>query len=380
MVLQNRKISAQKNSNSKPRQFHHPPSTEKHLSNQHQNRAMQHQEKCVSIPVSRIRAITLLRDAHWSPQKVARLVNYSTRTLKRWKERLRQDPEWDGSDLPRSGRPPTITGKISKKIQRHMKGKRHHSLRATVKHLSKRGIQLTSSGLQQHLRTKTDLKPFRPIRTPQLSKEKKKKRVEFAQLYLDHPWDRTLITDEKFFGLCPPLNAKNDVVWDDKPGVNRVKRWKAPGVQVWGGISHWGKTDLVFLEGKKDSDGYLDQCIYPQLPKIRCNFGHRTWWLQQDGARKHTSRTTLAALQAARIHVIPPHHWPPNSPDLSCIENLWGYLEVKIWEKKIKTKAQLRRRLTKVWNALDLAFIRHYTSTTRSRLQKVIAGKGEKIA
>jgi len=48
---------------------------------------------------------------------------------------------------------------------------------------------------------------------------------------------------------------------------------------------------------------------------------NREGMLQQDGARAHTAK---AWLDANIKHYIPPEDWPPNSPDLSPIENVWS--------------------------------------------------------
>ena len=43
---------------------------------------------------------------------------------------------------------------------------------------------------------------------------------------------------------------------------------------------------------------------------------------QQDGARAHTSKATITWLDANIKHYILPEDWPPNSPDLSPIQNV----------------------------------------------------------
>ena len=44
---------------------------------------------------------------------------------------------------------------------------------------------------------------------------------------------------------------------------------------------------------------------------------------QQDGARAHTSTATITLLDKNIGQYIPPEDWPPNSPDLSPVENVW---------------------------------------------------------
>ena len=257
----------------------------------------------------RLQAVTLLQDAEWTIKRVANRFKVSTRTVRRWKQRTVFEAGWMGERKKSTGRPPTITKEIGRKFYQAMKGKKRRSLRRSVKLLQQGvGKKVAPSTLSRYLKTKTNLKPFHPVRTPNLSTEKKARRLRFAQLYLDHDWDSTYVTDEKFFPLIAPLNTKNDIVWDSKSGRNDRARYITVGVQVWAGISSFGKTDLVFLEGKKDSKNYIDQCIDTQLGKMRSNVGRRRWWLQQDGAKKHTSHYTLAELARRRINAIPPEH------------------------------------------------------------------------
>ena len=56
--------------------------------------------------------------------------------------------------------------------------------------------------------------------------------------------------------------------------------------------------------------------------------------LQQDNARPHTSRQTTKWLNDNGINIL---KWPPSSPDLSPIENLWGIIKNKLKKAGKKT-------------------------------------------
>jgi len=57
---------------------------------------------------------------------------------------------------------------------------------------------------------------------------------------------------------------------------------------------------------------------------------NREGLFQQDGARAHTSKATIAWLDADIKYYIPPEDWPPNSPDLSPTENVWSIMATAV--------------------------------------------------
>ena len=201
--------------------------------------------------------------------------------------------------------------------------------------------------------------------------------MQFARKYAAHDWSSTLFTDEKYFPMVAPLNRKNDVVWAEPGDTNLVRRKKAAGVQVWAGISERAKTDLVFLEGPKNSASYISQCLEPELKKIKSAYGRRPFCLQQDGARKHTSAETVDWLRRKKMWFIPPEDWPANSPDLNPIENLWSWMEVEVWKLKPTSVEDMKRKLRSVWERVDEKMRKKFISVMRGRVEKVIELGGE---
>ena len=74
-----------------------------------------------------------------------------------------------------------------------------------------------------------------------------KKRLHFAQQFLNHKLTRTVITDETQFSLESSINARNDIIWERKGFQNKCKQSSYPQkLCVWTGITAFGKTDLFF--------------------------------------------------------------------------------------------------------------------------------------
>jgi len=49
------------------------------------------------------------------------------------------------------------------------------------------------------------------------------------------------------------------------------------------------------------------------------------------GTRAHTSKATIAWLDTNIKHYIPPEDWPPNSLDLTPIENVWSIMATAVY-------------------------------------------------
>ena len=97
-------------------------------------------------------------------------------------------------------------------------------------------------------------------------------------------------------------------------------------VMVWAAISFDHKSPLVVIEGNMTALRYIAQILRPTLLPLLAQ--HRdVITFQQDNARPHTARITMAFLGEHGVNVLP---WPAYSPDMSPIEHLWDQLGRRI--------------------------------------------------
>lgn len=149
----------------------------------------------------------------------------------------------------------------------------------------------------------------------------------------------------------------------------------------WGGFSYNGKLKLQKIKSNIDSIGYtnllknafennLDLVTFYKNKKIR---------FQQDNAPIHCSKYTMNWLKSQdNIKVL---KWPAKSPDLNPIENLWGYLTLKVYDgkKQYYSIEELEKAILKEWENIDLNMLKKLVTDMPVRIGKVILNKGNFI-
>ena len=100
-----------------------------------------------------------------------------------------------------------------------------------------------------------------------------------------------------------------------------------------------------------------------------------------DNAPAHASHYTRAFLQSKGISDNKIMNWPPQSPDLNPIENLWLIIKRRIYEgaKQYRSKADLWEAIKNVCATLTPAEIKNLTATMDDRVFAVVEQNGDYI-
>lgn len=221
-------------------------------------------------------------------------------------------------------------------------------------------------------------------RVPMLSKANIKKRKIWVKKHLNEPlayWDNVIWSDESRFCLVNDgkqkcLRRKGEAYRSDCT----TRTVKFPdGVMVWGCFSRNGVGHLYRMPEKTTIDSAVYQKILADylIPSIDELHPDKNYIFMQDGAKCHTSKSTIAWLKENRINFMP--DWPPQSPDLNPIENIWAYINAKLRDHHFTNKEQLWQRLKIIWNEIPQGLIDKLITSVPSRLSAVVKSKGGSI-
>jgi hypothetical protein len=154
-------------------------------------------------------------------------------------------------------------------------------------------------------------------------------------------------------------------------------------IMVWAGISWRGKAVLHIFEPNERVNGERYQRLLLEviLPSCRELYPEGGYVFQQDSARPHSARETLALLEREAPGFIPPQEWPANSPDLNpCDYRLWAYLQSKVYaEGSPRTMDELIHKIRDAWDALPVRQIRLWITEWKKRLRSCVTNRGRHI-
>ena len=248
--------------------------------------------------------------------------------------------------------------------------------------------------------------PIRVARGPpvkELNAATKRKRMDFASANLKKRWDHVMFTDRSKFHFFYPGASIKPIGWVRKgqkrqgPRVNH-----AMVVNLYAGITKWGVTKCHIVAGtSKHKSKYLNKkglpsknisaleykdvlkdTLLPEGTRIFGTQGVSTWFLQQDNDPTHRVAEQVVkewnAHHGSSIQIIA--SWPPSSPDLSPIENFWGWVKTKVDEKGCKTFDEFKLTVLSVIKNVPKPILTAYFNSMKARLCQTIAQEGGKTA
>jgi hypothetical protein len=120
--------------------------------------------------------------------------------------------------------------------------------------------------------------------------------------------------------------------------------------------------------------------LLPEGRRIFSAQGISSWVLQQDGDKTHLA--AQPQIDAWNISMPGPVEllgdWPGNSPDLSPIENVWGWVDAKVAAQGCKTLDEFKDAVAQTFKTIPIDMLRSLFDSIPRRLRLVINKQGDK--
>lgn len=253
------------------------------------------------------------------------------------------------------------------------------SVRAIRAELEKLGVVASSWAVRRDLHAMGFVSRVRrkvPTRDP----ETHRKRYIFADEMLRRPLsylERIVFSDEHICSTNDYSHRRQWVRNSDRLLTRERKRVQnVPNVMIWGAIGVGYKSPVVLFPKKNEEDqawrmnaaGYVSRC----LSKVASGLESRVF--QHDGARVHNASQVARYLEGKGISVV--QNWPPYSPDLNCIEQLWPLLNRKIGEQHPTSLNELCAAVRTAWDALSQGEIDGLCRSFKTKLERCRQQRG----
>lgn len=213
-----------------------------------------------------------------------------------------------------------------------------------------------------------------------LSAENKKKRVEMAKQYIINGtvWKDVVFSDEKKFCL-EGCDSYYSWIRSGQSAIRIKKVLKSPGIMVWAMLLPNGLLSYRIMNGKQNSESYIQIIRESALPILKLNYSHKMTF-QQDNAPIHSSKTSKKFFNDLGIELLP---WAPYSPDINLIENVWSILADDIYSNgRIKNLKELEIKLKnsiEQFNTTKHQVVLNLYNSMPERLISIIQKRGDRI-
>ena len=207
-----------------------------------------------------------------------------------------------------------------------------------------------------------------------------RKRLSFGNGYqgwTEDQWDTVLFSDETHIEMGP-----HGQVWVQRPlGTAFEPHYMSTKVahphriSIWGCFSGRGLGDIEIFDDVLESSKMTSILNTRLLPSAHRLFPAESWWFLQDNDPKHKSCLIQRWLFTHGVQCI---DFPPYSPDLNPIENLWNDLKRRIEKHNARDINELRDHIKAEWVATNASLLVNLSHSMHQRCLAIVMNGGHK--
>jgi hypothetical protein len=228
----------------------------------------------------------------------------------------------------------------------------------------------------------------------------KQKRLKFAKQNKTTVWEKVLFTDRKRFYFKYPGPKVKMVRWRLGGNGERDEVFQPTNPQclnIYAGISRYGMTGVHVVAGtskhitryvtKKGTSArnitsaqYGDVLRKTLLPTGERLLGQKYggWYLQQDNDPSHKCAQRVVKKwskeKGSRVELLP--SWPPNSPDLNIIENVWAWVQKEVNKIGCQSFEDFHQTVVDTLARVPDTMVANLFSSMKERVKLVIEKEG----
>jgi hypothetical protein len=303
--------------------------------------------------------ISALYDSGLSPREIE-LQEKQSRGAVRSTLRL-QNINTDGTSQPRSGRPSLYDIRDQRMMLRHMR----KYPKSTFKDRRKEtGLEMSNSTIKR-LARENGLHHWRAKKRPELSDKNAAERLLWCRCRVHwtiEQWGKYMWSDE-----CSVERGRGKLIqWVFGPRANKwnpelvitYKAGKDIRVMVWGAFWAGGRSDLYIMDRDFESakHGYSARSYLEVLEDQVVKYYQEGLIFMQDNASIHTASVVTEWFANYDIQTT---DWPPYSPDLNPIENIWFALKalaLKMFPDIMDGSGDSEEQIQKIEECLQVAW------------------------
>ena len=223
-------------------------------------------------------------------------------------------------------------------------------------------------------------------KNPLLTTRHKTLRINWAKNYMKTDMKHVLFTDESRATLDGPDGWSRGWVLRGDQCPTRIRRQQGGGgVMIWAGIVGDELVGPVRVqEGVKLTSQtycqFLKSVLEPWLEEVPLS-RLRNLIYMHDNAPSHAAKATAQYLQSIGFKNKTLMIWPPNSPDLNPIENLWSIVKRRVYAdgKQYSSKDALWEAIKQAADSIPRSMIGKLTESVNERLFDIVRLNGSHV-